>query len=103
MSNDYKSLESNKSARKYRSTLHKSIQAARMCDNCDLPFCNQCIVEYWSHNFISYAFLGSQKDFTKEYICKMCEKKKRRKSLYISILLLALIGMFIFGFAFLAH
>ena len=102
MSNDYRSLESTKSARKYRCTLHKSVQAARMCDRCELPFCNECIIEYWSHNFLSYAYLGSQKNFTKEYICKHCEKKQRRKGLTISILVFILLGIAILGFAFLA-
>ncbi|MHA2362922.1 MAG: B-box zinc finger protein [Candidatus Hodarchaeales archaeon] len=74
---------------------HKSIRAIRYCDNCDQPFCNDCVNVYWTHNFLSYAYLGERKDFKKEYLCKLCMKKKRRKNLFLSGGVLFLLLIFI--------
>lgn len=69
-------------------TNHAEIRATRICDDCDLPYCNQCIKEYWTHNFLSYAYLGEQKDFRKHWLCNNCLKKKRRKGLLTAIAVL---------------
>ena len=74
-------------------TIHSDIKSTRICENCDQPFCNDCMTEYWTHNFLSYAYLGEKKDFTKHWLCKNCLKKKRRKGVITSILVL--IGVFL--------
>lgn len=72
---------------------HPEIKATRICDNCDEPFCNDCMNEYWSHNFLSYAYLGEQKDFRKSWLCNNCTKRKRRKGLLSAIFIL--VGVFV--------
>lgn len=77
---------------------HPQKRAIRICDECDESFCNECLTEYWSHNFMSYAYMGEQKKFTKEYLCKNCERKKRRKGVFMASFLLILLLLFI-GFS----
>lgn len=72
---------------------HPDIKATRVCDDCDEPFCNECIEEHWTHNFLSYAYLGEKKDFTRYWLCKNCLSKKRRKG--IASALFILIGVII--------
>ena len=69
-------------------TNHPETKATRICDQCDEPFCNDCMQEYWTHNFLSYAYLGEKKDFTKHWLCKNCLKKKRRKGLFTALFVL---------------
>lgn len=77
---------------------HPDKSAVRYCDRCELSFCNDCIKEYWSHNFLSYAYLGESKDFNKEYLCFDCEKSIRRKGLTLSIVILAILSLAILSF-----
>lgn len=81
-------------------TLHSSRRAYRLCENCQNPYCKDDIVEFWSHNFLSYAYLGSKKEFTKEYLCRECERKKRIRKVAFATFLLIIFGIFILGFAF---
>ena len=77
---------------------HPDKSAVRFCDRCDEPFCKECINEYWSHNFLGYAYLGEQKDFRKEYLCEDCERIKRRKGLYLSSSILIILSIAIMAF-----
>ena len=77
---------------------HPDKSAIRFCDRCDLAFCNDCIKEYWSHNFLSYAYLGESKDFNKEYLCIDCERSIRRKGLILSTTILIILSLAILSF-----
>ena len=89
-----------KEVRKSYCTLHTSRRAYRLCENCNDPFCKEDIVESWSQNFLSYAYMGSKREFTKEYLCQRCERKKRIRYVGFATFLLILFGIFILGFAF---
>ena len=77
---------------------HPDKSAVRYCDRCDQAFCNDCIKEYWSHNFLSYAYLGESKDFHKEYLCVDCERSIRRKGLTLSVVILMILSLAILSF-----
>lgn len=77
---------------------HPGKRAIRYCENCDNSYCNDCLIEFWSHNFISYAYLGEEKNFRKEFLCKNCAKKKRRKGVLMATSLLIILSLFI-GFS----
>ncbi|OLS19958.1 MAG: hypothetical protein HeimC3_42840 [Candidatus Heimdallarchaeota archaeon LC_3] len=89
-----------KEVQKSYCVLHTKRRAYRLCDNCYLPYCKEDIVESWSHNFLSYAYLGSKKEFKKQSLCKSCERRKRRNSVGFAVFLLIVFGIFILGFAF---
>lgn len=74
-------------------TIHPDVKSTRICEECDQPYCNDCVELYWTHNFLSYAYLGEHKDFTKHWLCKRCVKKKRRKGVMTAILIL--LGVFV--------
>ena len=78
-------------------SIHTDIKSTRICEDCDLPYCNDCMSEYWTHNFLSYAYLGERKDFTKHWLCKRCVKKKRRKGVLTAIFIL--LGVFVIPIA----
>jgi hypothetical protein len=69
-------------------TIHQEKKATRQCDDCDAPYCNECMTEYWTHNFLSYAYLGEKKDFSKFWLCKDCVRKKRRKGVFSAVFIL---------------
>lgn len=69
-------------------TIHTEKRAVRICDDCDMPYCNDCIKEYWTHNFLSYAYLGESKDFKKHWLCSNCMTKKRRKGVITAVFVL---------------
>lgn len=84
-----------RSIRRQKCNNHPDRRGLRFCESCDQPFCKECIEEFWAHNFLSYAFLGEKKDFSKEYLCSNCVKKKRRRGVLIATSLLVLFGIFI--------
>ena len=69
-------------------TIHSEKRAVRICDDCELPYCNDCIKEYWTHNFLSYAYLGESKDFKKHWLCIDCMNRKRKKGVLTAIFIL---------------
>lgn len=91
-------LHKPKSRKINRCINHPEKRSIRYCEQCDEPFCNECVTEYWSHNFISYAYLGETKKFSKEYLCHACSAKKRRKGVFMASLLLIILFLFI-GFS----
>jgi hypothetical protein len=89
-----------KEVRRSYCVIHTSRKAYRLCGHCQQPYCKEDIVESWSQNFLSYAYLGSKKEFSKEYLCRYCEKRKRIRNVGFATFLLILFGIFILGFAF---
>ena len=79
---------------------HLTTKAVYMCEKCDGFFCDKCIVDYWSHKFLSYAFVGQKKYFIQEFICKRCEKSSRIKGITVALaLLVPFLFEIIFAFA----
>ena len=80
--------------------IHIARPAARFCESCDRPFCREDLVEYYSGNFVSYAFLGAKREYTKSYLCKACERSKRVKSVSVAsvILIIFLLGILAIAF-----
>lgn len=98
--NELESFHSEEESRfieKFYCKKHATTKAAFMCEKCKNFFCKECIVEYWSHNFLSYAFVGQKKYFIQEFICKSCERSSRIKGVIIAI---ALLIPFLFEFFF---
>ena len=89
-----------KEVQKSYCVLHTKRRAYRLCENCDLPHCKDDIVESWSHNFLSYAYMGSKKEWKRQYLCRACEKSKRQRTLFFSVFLLIILGTLIISFAF---
>ena len=72
---------------------HTEIKSTRICEDCDQPYCNECMTEYWTHNFLSYAYLGEKKDFKKHWLCKNCLRKKQRRGVLTALFIL--LGVFV--------
>lgn len=92
-----KSQEEDPVFKRLKCANHPERRAIRFCDRCDKPYCQECTRQYWSHNYIRYAFLGEQKRFDKEYLCVNCEKAKRRRGIAVTSVLLVIIVIFILG------
>ena len=100
MSNEKRDRLIQKELKKSYCVIHINRRGYRKCESCGLIYCKEDIVESWSTNFLSYAFMGQKKDFKKEYLCKSCERSKRRKSVFFATFLLIVIGTLIISFAF---
>ena len=74
-------------------TIHSDVKSTRICEDCDLPYCNDCMTEYWTHNFLNYAYFGEKKNFKKHWLCRTCLRKKKRKGLLTAIFIL--FGVFV--------
>ena len=85
---EFRSKEESHFIENFNCKNHLTTKASYMCGKCENFFCNECIVEYWSHNFLSYAFVGQKKYFIQEFICKRCERLSRIKGIVIALALL---------------
>ena len=85
---DSKTIKIESSKNRNNCVNHEDKRATRTCDECDQPYCNDCMNEFWTHNFLSYAYLGEKKEFNKHWLCKDCVKKKRKKGVLTAVFVL---------------